>query len=130
MTTQFNLKLTSSGLPISSILSQNKDVISAVPFSDNCSLHPERQFKLHFKTVDLSGKRIAELFDYYESKGSSSERYLNSHLYNTLQRDKVRYETLLSSYATFPPNSKIYYIDQEIYTYPIFDFYDQSETHF
>lgn len=126
LTTQFKLKVGSNGFPVGYVLSQNNEAMQFVPFSDQCNTQPERQIAMHLKTIDLSGQNISKLLAYYQLNSTETERLINSDLYNKISSNTALYQKFLASTATFPANSKIYYIDKTIYTQPIFYFNDNS----
>ena len=130
LTTQFKQQVGSSGFPAGYVLTQNQDALQFVPFSDDCNMQSERQIATHLKTIDLSGKKISDLIAYYELNATQKDRLIPSFLYQNIVSNQVLYQKLSTSTATFPVNSKIYYVDQMIYTQPIIDFFDKKLTSF
>ena len=130
LTTQFKQQVGSSGFPAGYVLTQNQDALQFVPFSDDCNMQSERQIATHLKTINLSGRKISDLFAYYEQNSNQNERLIHSDIYQDIASNKALYQKLLTSNVTFPTNSKIYYVDKMIYTQPIIDFYDEKVTSF
>ena len=130
LTTQFKQQVGSSGFPAGYVLTQNQDALQFVPFSDDCNMQSERQIATHLKTIDLSGKKISDLIAYCELNATQKDRLIPSFLYQNIVSNQVLYQKLSTSTATFPTNSKIYYVDKMIYTQPIIDFYDEKVTSF
>ncbi|MFW1798575.1 hypothetical protein ACG9YX_00795 [Acinetobacter nematophilus] len=116
--------LTSSGIPLGYVLSQNNDSAQFVMFTDSCNLSSDFQVSTHIKRVDLSGKKISELFTYsVNSKGQNEYKYLTNNLvhYMIWENPKIG-EKIKNSQFTFPQGSIIVFNDQEIYSAPVITF--------
>lgn len=117
-------RLTSSGIPLGYILSQNNDSAQFVMFTDSCNLSSDFQVSTHIKRVDLSGKKISELFAYtVNSKGQKEYTYLTNNLVHYMIWEKPEIgEKIKNSQFTFPQGSFIGFNDQEIYNAPVISF--------
>ncbi|MCX5466747.1 hypothetical protein [Acinetobacter nematophilus] len=117
-------RLTSSGIPLGYILSQNNDSAQFVMFTDSCNLSSDFQVSTHIKRIDLSGKKISELFAYkVNSKGQKEYTYLTNNLVHYMIWEKPEIgEKIKNSQFTFPQGSFIGFNDQEIYNVPAITF--------
>lgn len=72
---------TSSGIPLGYVISQNGDSAKIAMYTDSCSMSTELQIDTHITRIDLSGKKIAELFAYnLNSTGSKEYKYLSNQM--------------------------------------------------
>jgi hypothetical protein len=127
--TGFKRTVTSSGIPLGYVLSQNADSAQLAMFTDACSMNKELQMSVHTQRVDLSGKKISELFAYtVNSQGQKEYKYLPNALVNYLiwQNPEIG-EKIKNSPLTFPQGARLGFNDREIYTAPILSFYTDND---
>lgn len=118
---------TSSGIPLGYVISQNGDSAKVAMFTDSCSMSTELQFDTHIKRIDLSGKKIAELFAYNtDSSGFKEYKYLSNQMQHYFSEHPDIAEKLINSAYTFPQGSLMGFNDQEIYSSPIISFSQDS----
>ena len=114
---------TSAGIPLGYVLSQNGDSAKVAMFTDSCSMSTELQIDTHIKRVDLSGKKIAELFAYNtDSSGFKEYKYLSNQMAQYFSENPDLAEKLINSSFTFPQGSLMGFNDQEVYSAPIISF--------
>ena len=114
---------TSSGIPLGYVISQNGDSAKVAMFTDSCSMSTELQINTHLKHVDLSGKKIAELFTYNtNSSGFKEYKYLSNQMAHYFSEHPAIAEKLINSSYTFPQGSLMGFNDQQIYSSPIISF--------
>lgn len=114
---------TSSGIPLGYVISQNGDSAKVAMFTDSCSMSKELQIDTHIKRIDLSGKKIAELFAYnIDSSGFKEYKYLSNQMQQYFSEYPDLAEKLINSTYTFPQGSFMGFNDQEIYSSPIISF--------
>lgn len=114
---------TSAGIPLGYVLSQNGDSAKVAMFTDSCSMSSELQIDTHITRVNLSGKKIAELFAYnLDSNGFKEYKYLSNQMAYYFSEHPEIVEKLLNSNYTFPQGAQMGFNDQEIYSSPIISF--------
>lgn len=114
---------TSSGIPLGYVISQNGDSAKVAMYTDSCSMSTELQIDTHITRIDLSGKKIAELFAYnLNSTGSKEYKYLSNQMVQYFSENPKLEEKLKNSSYTFPQGSVMSFHDQQIYSSPIISF--------
>ena len=115
--------ITSSGIPLGYVISQNGDSAKVAMFTDSCSMSSELQIDTHITRIDLSGKKIAELFAYnLDSNGFKEYKYLSNQMVHYFSDHPEIEAKLKNSTYTFPQGSQMGFNDQQVYSSPIISF--------
>lgn len=127
---QSDYQQTSKGWPISYLNASNSDSLTVSEFNNTCDFSVEK-VKYNYKTVDLSGKKISDIFpaNILNTDVSSNEYiYLSSQLGSILKRNISAFTAFIQSSATFPQGSTIYIPTQKVYDEINISFYDDNVT--